>query len=248
MSFASETQAPGALQVGSAPVLSLLHCSHLHANNLEDQLAFAHTRSCTKSTRSVGALRPGTEQLTVEAAVGHLELLKVGESAPSRRNPTSKRVRSSVTIRVVTRQIENLKRSWKHRWQRTCANKTPNSVATIKSLSMDAGRLTAESAKSHFEFLEVRQSAPFRRNSTSKLVRSIATASVATRQIENLKRRWKHLWQRTYANTTSASAKTWDSYKYTNLTAEAHVRQDKLLELGKFCHIRCDGPSHFRVA
>ena len=67
-----------------------------------------------------------------------------------------------------------------------------------KPLSTDAERLTAESAKSHFEFLEVRQSAPFRRNSTSKRVRSV----LATRQIENLKRSWKHLWQRTCANTT----------------------------------------------
>ena len=74
-----------------------------------------------------------------------------------------------------------------------------------KPLSTDAERLTAESAKSHFEFLEVRQSAPFRRNSTSKRVRS----ALATRQIENLKRSWKHIWQRTCANTTPTSvAKT----------------------------------------
>ena len=32
-------------------------------------------------------------------------------------------------------------------------------------------QLTAESAKSHFEFIGIRQSAPFRRNYTSELVR-----------------------------------------------------------------------------
>ena len=41
-----------------------------------------------------------------------------------------------------------------------------------KPLSTDAERLTVESAKSHFELLEVRQSAPFRRNSASELMRS----------------------------------------------------------------------------
>ena len=83
-------------------------------------------------------LRPGAEQLTVEAAVGHVELLEVRESAPFRRNSTSKLVRSSVIIRVSTRQIKNLKRSWKHLWQRACANKTPNSAATTKPLSTGA--------------------------------------------------------------------------------------------------------------
>ena len=62
-------------------------------------------------------LRPSAEQLTVEAAVGHLEILEVRESAPFRRDSTSKLVRSSKIIRVFTRQIENLKRSWKHLWQ-----------------------------------------------------------------------------------------------------------------------------------
>ena len=81
-------------------------------------------------------LRPGAEQLTVEAAVGHVELLEVRESAPFRRNSTSKLVRSLAITRVATRQIENRKRTWKHLWQRACANKTPNSVVTIKSLSM----------------------------------------------------------------------------------------------------------------
>ena len=88
----------------------------------------------------------GAEQLTVEAAVEHLELLEVRESAPFRRNSTSKLVRSFAIIRFATRQIENLKRSWKHLWQRACANKTSNSDATIKPLSMDAERLTVESA------------------------------------------------------------------------------------------------------
>ena len=70
---------------------------------------------------------------------------------------------------------------------------SPEHPKTQVSAKPDAERLTVESAMSHFEFLEVRQSAPFRRNSTSKLVRSV----LATRQIENLKRSWKHLWQRT---------------------------------------------------
>ena len=38
-------------------------------------------------------LNTGAEQFTVEAAVGHLELLEVRESAPFRRNSTSELVR-----------------------------------------------------------------------------------------------------------------------------------------------------------
>ena len=30
---------------------------------------------------------------------------------------------------------------------------------------------------------------------------------------------------------------------HTNLTVEAHVVQDELLELGKDCHVRCNGPT-----
>ena len=37
-------------------------------------------------------------------------------------------------------------------------------------LSTDAERLTVESARDHLELLEVRQSAPFRRDFTSELV------------------------------------------------------------------------------
>ena len=33
-----------------------------------------------------------------------------------------------------------------------------------------------------------------------------------------------------------------------NLTVEAHVVQDELLELGKNCHIRCNGPAQLVVA
>ena len=74
----------------------------------------------------------GAGQITVEAAVGHVDFLEVRECTPFRRNSTSKLVRSFAIITVATREIENLKRSWKHLWQRTCAKKTPNSVATIK--------------------------------------------------------------------------------------------------------------------
>ena len=111
-------------------------------------------------------------QCCAEAAVGHRELLEVRESAPFRRNSTSKLVRSFVAInsRDATRQIKNLKRNWKHLWQRACANKTPNSLATIKPLSMDAEQLTFESARDYLERLEICQSAPFGRDSTSKLV------------------------------------------------------------------------------
>ena len=42
--------------------------------------------------RSVEALRPGAERLTVEAAAGHLELLEVCESAPFRRDSASELV------------------------------------------------------------------------------------------------------------------------------------------------------------
>ena len=38
-------------------------------------------------------LRPGTERLTVEAAVGHLELLEIRECAPFRRDSASELVR-----------------------------------------------------------------------------------------------------------------------------------------------------------
>ena len=41
-------------------------------------------------------------------------------------------MRNSTFTRVATRQIKNLKRSWKHIWQRTCANTTPTSVAKTK--------------------------------------------------------------------------------------------------------------------
>ena len=99
-------------------------------------------------------LRPGAEQLTVEAAVGHVELLEVRECAPFRRNSTSKLVRSFAKIRIATLQNENLKRSWKHLWQRTCANKTPHSVATIKPLSTDAER-TCQRAVREVEFCDV---------------------------------------------------------------------------------------------
>ena len=30
---------------------------------------------------------------------------------------------------------------------------------------------------------------------------------------------------------------------HTNLTIEVHVVQDELLELGKDCHVRCNGPT-----
>ena len=92
----------------------------------------------------------GAEQLTVEAAVGHVELLEVRESAPFRRNSTSKLVRSAaLKVTVATRQIEKLKRSWKHLWQRTCANTTPTSAAKINPLSMGSERLTVEAAVGH---------------------------------------------------------------------------------------------------
>ena len=61
-----------------------------------------------------------------------------------------------------------------------------------KPLSTDAERLTVESAKKHLELLEVCQSAPFRRDSISELVR---ITQVAT-DVENLERCWEHLWQR----------------------------------------------------
>ena len=46
-----------------------------------------------------------------------------------------------------------------------------------EALRPDAERLTVESAPSHFEFLEVRQSAPFRRDSASELVRLVTTSA-----------------------------------------------------------------------
>ena len=43
-------------------------------------------------------LSTGAEQLTVEAAVGHVELLEIRESAPFRRNSTSELVADHPTI------------------------------------------------------------------------------------------------------------------------------------------------------
>ena len=76
---------------------------------------------------------------------------------------------------------------------------------SLMELSTDSEQLTVEAAVGHIELLEVRESAPFRRNSTSKLVRSLAILRVATSQNKNLKRRWEHLWQRSCANITSIS-------------------------------------------
>ena len=115
-------------------------------------------------------LRSGAEQLTVEAAVGHLELLQVRESAPFRRNSTSKLVRSI----DISRQIKNLKRTWKHLWQRACANKTPNSVATIKPLSMDA-ELTFNLVVGNIELFQI-----------DELSELLGQASWTRRQTQNL--------------------------------------------------------------
>ena len=49
-------------------------------------------------------LRPGAEQLTVEDAVGHLELLEVRKSAPFRRDFASEVVRAVKT----TADVEHL--------------------------------------------------------------------------------------------------------------------------------------------
>ena len=35
---------------------------------------------------------------------------------------------------------------------------------------------------------------------------------------------------------------------HTNLTIEVHVVQDELLELGKDCHVRCNGPTQLVAA
>ena len=51
---------------------------------------------------------------------------------------------------AATRQIENLKRSWKHFWQRTCANTTPTSAAKTKPLSTDPER-TCQMVVRHVE-------------------------------------------------------------------------------------------------
>ena len=75
-----------------------------------------------------------------------------------------------------------------------------------RSVRVGAERLTVESATSHFELLEVRQSTPFRRNSTSEHVRPRTTVfAVATRQMKNLERNWEHLWQRPCANSINFS-------------------------------------------
>ena len=97
------------------------------------------------------ALRPGAEQLTVEAAIHHVELLDVRESAPFRRNSTSRLVRNE----IATRQIDNLKRNWKHLWQRTCANTAPISVAKTKPRSMGADQLTVEAHAVQPELFEL---------------------------------------------------------------------------------------------
>ena len=51
--------------------------------------------------------------------------------------------------------------------------------------------LTVESAIRHFEILEIGKSAPFRRDSTSKLV----VVGIAITKIEHLERDWKLLGQ-----------------------------------------------------
>ena len=73
-------------------------------------------------------------------------------------------------VRGASTDVKNLKRSWEHLWQRPCANTTSISVAKIQPLRPDAERLTVEITCDHLELLEVCQSAPFRRNSTSELV------------------------------------------------------------------------------
>ena len=79
-------------------------------------------RHVFQSAKNTKALRPGADQLTVEVAVGHTELLEVRECAPVMRNSTSKLVKSFASIRVAaTRQIKNLKRNGQHPWQRACA-------------------------------------------------------------------------------------------------------------------------------
>ena len=88
----------------------------------------------TVSTKA-DQLRPGAEQLTVEAAESHSELLEVRQSVPLGRNSTSELVRSAVKARVATRQIKKLKRSRKHLWQRPCAKSNITSAAKMKSLS-----------------------------------------------------------------------------------------------------------------
>ena len=137
---ASETaqRGSGGTPVGRAGTASF--SSELKRSEWTSSELFREAPANTMKVQQTVALSTGAEQLTVEAAVGHLELLEVRESAPFRRNSTSKLVRSAAKNRVATRQIENLKRSWKHLWQRACANKTPNSVAKIKPLSTGAER------------------------------------------------------------------------------------------------------------
>ena len=53
-----------------------------------------HILKIDKSAKNTKALRPGAEQLTVEAAVGHLELLEIRQRAPFRRDSASELVTS----------------------------------------------------------------------------------------------------------------------------------------------------------
>ena len=62
----------------------------------------------TMFKRSVGALSTGAEQLTVEAAVGHVELLEVRECAPFRRDSTGEFVAIAVTVA----KVEHFEGDW----------------------------------------------------------------------------------------------------------------------------------------
>ena len=72
--------------------------------------------------------RPGAEQITVEAAVGHVELLEVRKSAPFRRDSTGE----LVGVVAVFTKVEHLERNWKLLGQFSC-NKVKISSKTCNA-------------------------------------------------------------------------------------------------------------------